>query len=106
MREFCSTCHRPTVTCFCALTRPFVSSTDFALVVHPYEARSTVGTAWILRRSISNIQRFRSKGTGLDDDPAFLKVLHSPDTVPLLLFPGPGAFNLSRASTEDWEGLT
>jgi DTW domain-containing protein YfiP len=102
MREFCWTCHRPAVACFCALTLPFASSSDFALVVHPYEARSTVGTAWILRRSISNLRWIRRKGIELDTDPGFLELLGAPETVPLLLFPGTGSFNLSQASTEDW----
>ena len=105
MRKFCWTCHRPTVACFCTLTRPFLSFADFALIVHPYEARSTVGTAWILRRSISNIKWFRSKGTGLDVDPSFLEMLSAPDRVPLLLFPGTKAFNLSQDSAEAWQGL-
>src|SRR5476649_320676 len=105
MREFCWSCHRPLVTCFCALARPFASFAEFALIVHPYEAKSTVGTAWILRRSIANIRWFRSKGIGLDVDPHFLETLGAPDTVPLLLFPGPHSFNLSRASTQDWSAL-
>jgi len=105
MREFCRTCNRPTVTCFCAIARPFASSAEFALVVHPDEVKSTVGTAWILRRSISNIKWFRSKGSGLDTDQRFLETLSAPDTVPLLLFPGPQAFNLSHDSTEAWRNL-
>lgn len=105
MRAFCWTCHRPDVACFCAQALPFASDADFALIVHPYEARSTVGTAWILRRSISNLKWFRSKGIGLDADPRFLEILNAPETVPLLLFPGQQAFNLSQASTEDWRSL-
>lgn len=91
--------------CFCAATRPFTSSVDIALVVHPYEVSSTIGTAWILRRSISNIHWFRSKGVGLDTDPTFLKMLNSPELNPLLLFPGPNAFNLSLDSSEAWSVL-
>jgi DTW domain-containing protein YfiP len=87
------------------LIQPFASSAEFALVVHPYEARSTVGTAWILRRSISNIRWFRSKGIDLDEDPTFLELLGSPDKVPLLLFPGPKAFDLNRASNDQWSEL-
>jgi DTW domain-containing protein YfiP len=78
---------------------------DFALIVHPYEASSTVGTAWILRRSISNIQWIRSKGIGLDEDPEFLNALATPNTVPLVLFPGPQALNLSQAPEQDWRTL-
>jgi DTW domain-containing protein YfiP len=105
MREFCWACNRPTVTCFCAIALPFASSAEFALVVHPYEMKSTVGTAWILRRSISNLKWFRSKGNGLDTDPEFLKSLNAPNTVPLLLFPGAQAFSLSHDSTEAWRGI-
>jgi DTW domain-containing protein YfiP len=105
LRPFCYACHRPTVSCFCAIARPFASSAQFALVVHPEEARSTVGTAWILRRSISNLKWFRSKGSGLDTDPEFLALLNAPGIVPLLLFPGPQAFNLTQSSAEAWQTL-
>ncbi|MGZ3711578.1 MAG: tRNA-uridine aminocarboxypropyltransferase [Bdellovibrionota bacterium] len=105
MREFCWSCHRPIATCFCAITRPFASSAEFALVVHPDEVKSTVGTAWILRRSISNSKWFRSKGNGLDTDLGFLECLSAPNIVPLLLFPGPQAFSLSHDSTAAWRNL-
>jgi len=87
------------------MTRPFASFAEFAIVVHPYEVRSTVGTAWILRRSISNIKWFRSKGIGLDTDPIFMETVAAPDTVPLLLFPSSNALNLNRASDQEWRDL-
>lgn len=105
MRAFCWTCHRPGVACFCALARPFASAAEFALIVHPYENKSTVGTAWILRRSISNLHWIRSAGEGLDADPRLAELLNNPATEPLLLFPGVQAFNLSTASTERWRAL-
>ncbi|OFZ82621.1 MAG: hypothetical protein A2583_07950 [Bdellovibrionales bacterium RIFOXYD1_FULL_53_11] len=105
MRKFCWTCHRPAAACFCGQVLEFESSAGFALIVHPHEVRSTVGTAWIMRRSISNIKWFRSKGIGLDEDPEFLSLLGAPDAVPLLLFPGPQAFNLSHGRTEEWQSL-
>src|SRR3954453_9799138 len=105
MRTFCWICHRPSGTCFCVMVRPFASFADFAIIVHPHEAKSTVGTAWILRRSISNIKWFRSKGIGLDTDSSFLKMLNAPERVPLLLFPGLKAFNLSLDSEDAWRSL-
>ncbi len=102
MRKFCWTCHRPTLRCFCTLARPFVSFADFALIVHPDEIKSTVGTAWILRRSISNIEWFRSKGDEIDSNSALIDALRIPGRVPLLLFPGTHAFNLSQDSHEAW----
>ena len=105
MRSFCWSCHRPVVACFCALVRSFSSFADFALVVHPSEVKSTVGTAWILRRSISNLKWVRSSGVGLDQDPKFLELLNSADRVPLVLFPGPLSFNLNRDSEVAWREL-
>jgi len=105
MREFCWTCHRSVAACFCALTRPFESAIDFALIVHPYEAKATIGTAWILRRSISNIKWFRSKGCDLDQNACFLETLNAQNRVPFLLFPGSNAFNLSQDSAETWSKL-
>ena len=106
LREFCRACNRPAVTCFCQMVLPFKSQpAQFALIVHPYEARSTVGTAWILRRSIANLRWFRSKGRSLDADAGFLEALRAPATVPLLLYPGGQAFNLSQASDHAWQGL-
>ena len=102
MRTACLSCHRPAVACFCARTQPFTSTVDFAMVVHPHEAKSSVGTAWILRRSISNLHWFRSKGDDLETDPDFCALVQNPELVPLLLFPGPRALNLSRASDEEW----
>ncbi len=106
MRSFCHACHRPAVSCFCAITTQFATEAEFALIVHPYEAKSTVGTAWILRRSISNLHWFRSNGIALDDDSRLHSLLQAPDRVPLLLFPGQGALNLTQAPEADWQRLT
>ncbi len=88
------------------MTRPFATSAEFALVVHPDEVNSTVGTAWILRRSVSNLKWIRSNGDGLDQDAGFLKLIEetkTENTVPLLLFPGNDALNLSITSDHDWQ---
>jgi DTW domain-containing protein YfiP len=84
------------------MTRPFEASADFGLIVHPDEASSTVGTAWILRRSIKNLVWIRSDGEKLDQDPNFLGLI---ERAPLLLFPGTTALNLNQASDEQWTAL-
>jgi len=75
------------------------------LLVHPREVRSTVGTAWILRRSISNLKWVRSNGLGIDDNQPFQELIGSPEHSPLLLFPGENAFNLNQGSLEEWAQL-
>lgn len=105
MRPFCWECHRPRLACFCAIARPFVSSVDFALVVHPSEVSSTVGTAWILRKSISNLKWIRSPGTGLDQNARFLELISAPERAPLLLFPGKDTLELNHASIDEWRTL-
>ena len=86
------------------LVHPFVSPVDFALIVHPHEVRSTVGTAWILRRSISNLHWFRSKGPDLDTQNRFLQLVQMPGLTPFLLFPGPQSANLSEDPDPPWKG--
>jgi DTW domain-containing protein YfiP len=71
--------------------------------VHPDEVSSTVGTAWILRRSITNLSWIRSKGPDLDSHPLFLELLGDPETTPLLLFPGQNALQLHAAPKELWD---
>jgi DTW domain-containing protein YfiP len=73
--------------------------------VHPEEMNSTIGTAWILRRSISNLKWIRSAGDELDQDPGFLKLIHSDEYAPLLLFPGSGVLNLNHASKQQWQDI-
>ena len=84
------------------MARPFEASADFALIVHPDEASSTVGTAWILRRSVKNLTWIRSDGEGLDQDPSFLELIAR---APLLLFPGPKSLNLNQAKEDEWRAL-
>lgn len=105
MREFCWSCHRPGAACFCELVVPFASPVRVALVVHPREAKSTVGTAWILRRTLSNLEWIRSDGEDLDRNARFRALLGAPDVSPLLLFPRPGASNLDRVPAEEWRAL-
>jgi DTW domain-containing protein YfiP len=105
MRELCRLCNRPGAYCFCELAAPFASDARFALIVHPDEAQSTIGTAWILRRSISNLIWLRSRGKDLDQNPRFHDLLASTETTPLLLFPGPTALNLSHTPEPLWRNL-
>ncbi|MFL5812538.1 MAG: tRNA-uridine aminocarboxypropyltransferase [Bdellovibrionia bacterium] len=105
MRAFCWSCHRPSQVCFCPMARPFEASADFALIVHPNEVKTTVGTAWILRRSISNLTWIRSNGDRLDHDPVLKELLKSPTTAPILLFPDATALNLSSLPDEKWQSV-
>jgi DTW domain-containing protein YfiP len=87
------------------MARPFSVSADLMLIAHPEEVASTVGTAWILRRSISNLQWIRSTGDDLDQNPAFLERVRTPHYSPLLLFPGQRALNLNRATQQEWQQI-
>lgn len=101
-RPFCRRCNRTQDRCFCAQVREFVSPVELAIVVHPQEAGSTVGTAWILRRSIRDLHWWRSNGSDLDRDARFARLLEEPSLVPFLLYPGRTAINLNRVPDEEW----
>ena len=101
-RPFCWDCHRPQMACFCSKAMPFRSSVDFAMVVHPDEVASTIGTAWILRRSILNLHWFRSDGHDLDTHSRLIELIANPQTVPFMLYPSKDAINLDLCSDDEW----
>jgi DTW domain-containing protein YfiP len=105
MRAFCWSCHRPSQVCFCHLVRPFETSVDFALIVHPNKVNSTVGTAWILRRSISNLTWIRSNGDELDQHEGFQRLLKSETIAPILLFPGATSLHLNSVAKQEWQSV-
>lgn len=105
-RPFCRSCNRTAARCFCARAIEFDSPVDFAIVVHPDEAGSTVGTAWILRRSMRNLHWFRNNGSDLDQDRKFQQLLDDPGRAPFLLYPGQTALNLDRCTNEEWAART
>lgn len=92
----CYRCARPKAICLCASIRPMATRTKIVLLMHPQEFRhkkSATGRLTHLCLADSEIQ----VGIGFDAHPAVQALISDPRFYPVLLYPGPGAFDLSSA---------
>jgi DTW domain-containing protein YfiP len=61
------------------------------IVLHPREARRTVGTARLVKLCLEETVIIQGTGVDLDRNADFAAILEDPTLEPWLLFPGPGA---------------
>ena len=98
-RTTCSSCFRAESLCLCHWIKPFHSTAArFVILLHPKEARRTIGTARIVRLCMPETVVIQGKGQDFDQDPRLEALLKDPTCQPLLLFPGPKAMPLSPAA--------
>lgn len=98
-RPWCARCRRAQAMCWCELLRPFSVGFELALLVHPKEARVAIGTARLVHRAILGSHHL--VGEAFEHDARLARLLARPDLQPVLLFPSPSAFDLSRATPDD-----
>jgi len=89
-------CLRPPAGCFCDSIIPFDSQSEVRILMHPKEARKEkVGTG-----RMANLCCKRSKiivGVNFSQNVEVQKILSDEQYLPILLYPGEGAHNLSVA---------
>ncbi len=93
-RPMCYACMRPQDACLCAGIRPIQLRSKIILLMHPMEyryAKAATGRLTHLALAQSEIH----VGIGFDEHPAVQELIHDPANYPVLLYPGPGAVNLS-----------
>lgn len=92
-RPMCYRCMRPTSVCYCGVTPAIRATTPVLFLQHPREEFVAIGTARMaslcLERSTLVV------GTELDEHPTVRALLDDPARTPILLWPGPGARDLS-----------
>lgn len=96
-RPFCYTCRRTGDTCYCLKVRKFHPGFTLILVVHPREARKTVGTVRIAHLSTEDSFLFVGKGEEIDQSTELLRFLDTEKYFPAVLFPGPNAIPVELA---------
>ena len=104
-RQLCWNCHRARVVCLCGRIKPFELEPLLVVLIHPKENKKTIGTARLVKLSVSNSLFRIGHGHEFDEDPEFQRIAADPSLFPVVLFPGPESFNLSRASKAevcDW----
>lgn len=93
-RALCRRCLRPPVVCVCAHLPELAPRTRVVILQHPRERRVAIGTARMAARCLRGAALV--VGVRLDDDPRVAPLLADPQRPPVLLWPGPGARDLTR----------
>ncbi|MDA8425328.1 MAG: DTW domain-containing protein [Treponema sp.] len=93
-REFCLRCRRPRSACLCPAEPPMRTRTRVVLLMHPKEARKTKSNTG--RLTCINLENSEIiQGIGFDDDRRVRKLVDDPGNLPVLLYPGAGAADIS-----------
>ncbi|MCJ7679153.1 MAG: DTW domain-containing protein, partial [Candidatus Aminicenantes bacterium] len=88
LRTLCPRCLYPEVSCFCSTIQPFNTRTRFIFLMHPKEARKEKnGTGRLAHLCLQNSEI--RIGTDFSSDLTLEALIHSPERVPLLLYPDP-----------------
>jgi DTW domain-containing protein YfiP len=94
-REMCYRCFWPKPLCWCASITPMATRTRFVFLMHPKEfkhEKAATGRLTHLCLAHSEIQ----VGVGFDAHEAVQKIIHAPENLAVLLYPGEAARDLSR----------
>jgi DTW domain-containing protein YfiP len=104
MRDFCLKCRKAAVTCYCGRLRPFASSPDFVILIHPREERNSVGTGRMLHLSLTN--SLLISGHDFTRDDRVNALIADPERHCALLYPGPQALDLSFCEPDEARAFT
>ena len=93
-REMCYRCFWPQALCWCGSIRPMETATRFVFLMHPMEfKRVKAGTGRLTHLCLANSEI--RMGVGFDGDAVVQALIRDPASYPVLLYPGPGARDLS-----------
>jgi DTW domain-containing protein YfiP len=92
-RAMCYRCMRPASVCYCSVTPAIQAATPVLFLQHPREEFVAIGTARMASLCLSRSTLV--VGTHIDDHPTVRAVLDDPARTAILLWPGPGARDLS-----------
>ena len=92
-RRSCLRCRRPLAACYCTVVKPFESKPRFVILTHRKEAKHSFGTGRMAYLCIRNALRI--EGADFSEDETTNRMIQDPDLFSVVLYPGPGATNLS-----------
>jgi DTW domain-containing protein YfiP len=99
-REFCLRCRRPKAACLCPAEAPMETRSHIVLLMHPKEYRKQkTGTGRMACLNLANSEII--PGIALDDHPRVRELLGDRRNFAALLYPSPGATNLSALGSAD-----
>jgi DTW domain-containing protein len=93
-RDYCFRCRRPKAACLCPAKPPMSTRTRIVLLMHPKEyRRQKTGTGRMACLHLEGSEIL--PGIAFDAHPRVRELLVDPAFFPVLLYPGPGAMDLS-----------
>ena len=98
MREMCYRCFWPKALCWCPSLLPMETRTRFVFLQHPKEFKEEkAGTGRLTHLCLPNSELHMGKG--FDADETVQALLNDSANLPVLLYPGVEALNLSAAAS-------
>lgn len=102
-RAWCALCRRAAVTCYCSEVKPFESRPRFVILIQPKESRHSFGTGRMAHRCLAN--SLLLVGVDFSGNREVNAIIQDPKVWPVLLYPGPSSFNLSKFSAAQREAF-
>lgn len=100
MRTTCYRCFWPTDLCWCGSLVPMPTRTRFMFLMHPKEFKQEKAATGRLTH-LCLPQSTLHMGISFDDHAEVQELLSDPQYLPVLLYPGPAALNLSELASPD-----
>lgn len=102
-RELCLRCRKPKRTCYCGLVKPFETSALFMILIHPKEARNTVGTGRMVHLSLKG--SYLIEGVDFSCDEIVNNLLEDPKNHCVVLYPGKNSTYINDMTRDDMKAL-
>jgi DTW domain-containing protein YfiP len=103
-RPFCLKCRKAQATCYCSLIRPFEAGVRFVILMHPREARNSIGTGRMLHRSVTDSVLI--EGHDFTHDTRVNALIADPANHAAVLYPGRHSLNLSICTPAEASDFT
>lgn len=98
-REKCYRCYRPMSSCMCSSVKPIQTNTKFVILMHPKEFKKTKnGTGRLTHLSLPNSELYID--VDFSDHNAVNALIHHPDNLCFVLYPGEESLNLNTQKIE------
>ena len=98
-RPFCIQCRHPRLTCYCHSLKPYSPPITFVILIQREESRRSIATGRMSHLILSNSYLF--EGLDFSSHGPVQEILRDPQNACVLLFPGPGSVDISKATTEE-----
>lgn len=97
-RKMCVQCRQPEFSCFCESVKSFDPRIEFAILIHPLEARRRIATGRMAHLCLENSHLI--EGHNYTDDERVNALIAREDAEKVILYPGKTAVNLTESRTD------